>query len=169
MCDGARRARRCTAVGEGGEAVPSLRPHRCAVTYGVEPLGDHNLGDFTCGKEELDESLLRHADTATGQGTRTYVLGDDAAKYYEHHDFVALPGSDRRLVMKFSTAAKALPARDGRDEQRVPPLRHTVSLVMNLSASVPTWAPTRSRTGRPERSGHGCPEGGEDVAREPVV
>jgi GNAT superfamily N-acetyltransferase len=161
------------------------------VTYRVEPLDDHALESFQCGVNELDEWLIDHARTATGQGTRTYVLVDenasvvgyfaitphlvrqegaptriargapreipaillaklavdrseqgsglgsellvsaivtivDAARraggrlivvdaindkarsFYEHHDFQPLPGNDRRLVMKISTAAKAL-------------------------------------------------------------
>jgi GNAT superfamily N-acetyltransferase len=42
----------------------------------VEPLADHDLDRFRCGNDELDEWLRRHARTATGQGTRTYVLID---------------------------------------------------------------------------------------------
>ena len=159
--------------------------------YRVEPLGEQDLGEFSCGNEELDEWLRRHAGTAYGQGTRTYVLVDadglvggyfavaphlllredapprlargapreipaillaklaldtsiqgqglgsellvhaleavvvaarraggrvvlvdaidgHAKEFYEHHDFEALPGHTRRLVMKLSTAAKAL-------------------------------------------------------------
>lgn len=161
------------------------------MTYRVEPLGDHDLSEFDSGNSELDEWLRRHASTATGQGTRTYVLvdgesavvgyfavaphllvrddapprlargapqqipaillaklalhssiqgrglgaellvyaldtivtaarraggrvvlvdaiDDDARAFYEHHDFQSLPGQPRRLVMKLSTAAKAL-------------------------------------------------------------
>lgn len=44
--------------------------------YRVEPLGEQDLGEFSCGNEELDEWLRRHAGTASGQGTRTYVLVD---------------------------------------------------------------------------------------------
>lgn len=161
------------------------------MSYRVEPLGDHDLSEFACGNAELDEWLRRHARTATGQGTRTYVLvddegsvvgyfavaphllvrddapprlargapqqipaillaklaldtsaqgrglgaellihaldtiiiaarraggrvvlvdavDDDARAFYEHHDFQPLPGQHGRLVMKLSTAAKAL-------------------------------------------------------------
>ena len=161
------------------------------MTYRVEPLAGHDVEPFSCGNDALDEWLHRHARTATGQGTRTYVLVDtdgavvgyfaltphylnrdeapprlargaprqipaillaklavdrsiqgqglgaellvraldtivDAARraggrvvvvdaiddtakaFYEHHDFQALPGHDRRLVMKLSTAAHAL-------------------------------------------------------------
>lgn len=157
----------------------------------VEALAEHDLSGFSCGKDELDDWLRRHARTATGQGTRTYVVVDedgrvvgyfalaphllsrddapprlthgaprqipaillaklaldstlqgqelgaellvhalgttlDAARraggrvvlvdaiddgaraFYEHHDFSPIPGRPRRLVMKLSTAAKAL-------------------------------------------------------------
>lgn len=161
------------------------------MTFRVEPLDEHALEGFRCGIDELDEWLIHHARTATGQGTRTYVLVDDggsvvgyfaitphlvrreeaptriargapreipaillaklavgreqqgsglgsellvsaittiveaarraggrlivvdaindkARSFYEHHDFEAVPGNDHRLVMKLSTAAKAL-------------------------------------------------------------
>lgn len=161
------------------------------MTYRVELLAEHDLTAFGCGNEELDDWLRRHARTATGQGTRTYVLLDanesvvgyfalaphyvardaaprtlargapqqipaillaklaletsiqgqglgtellvralgtiidaarraggrvvlvdavdgDAHAFYEHHDFQPLPGHDQRLLMKLSTAAKAL-------------------------------------------------------------
>jgi hypothetical protein len=45
------------------------------VTYRVEPLGeDHDLVEFRCGNADLDGWLRDHARTATGQGTRTYVV-----------------------------------------------------------------------------------------------
>ena len=161
------------------------------MTHQVEPLGDHPLTGFASGNAQLDEWLQRHARTATGHGTRTYVvvnvdhlvvgyfalaphllsraqapkrlsrgapeqipaillaklaldssvhnqgLGaellvaaldvivvagrrvggrlvvvdaiDDAARsFYQHHDFQPLPGQPHRLVMKLSTAARAL-------------------------------------------------------------
>lgn len=46
------------------------------MTLLIEPLGNHSLADFACGNEELDEWLRSHAHTATGHGTRTYVLLD---------------------------------------------------------------------------------------------
>jgi len=162
------------------------------VTLRVEPLDKgHDLSTFTCGNAELDEWLRAHALTATGHGTRTYVVVDDdnevvayfaiaphildredapkriargaprqipaillaklalstdvqgqglgsellvralhtivdaarsaggklvvvdaiddeAAAFYRHHDFVPVPQRPDRLVMKMSTAAKAL-------------------------------------------------------------
>jgi predicted N-acetyltransferase YhbS len=45
------------------------------VTYRVEQLNEnHNLANFRCGNNGLDDWLHDHARTATGQGTRTYVL-----------------------------------------------------------------------------------------------
>jgi GNAT superfamily N-acetyltransferase len=49
------------------------------VTYHVEPLDDHDLTAFDCGNAQLDEWLREHARTATGQGTRTYLLVDAAS------------------------------------------------------------------------------------------
>lgn len=162
------------------------------MTYLAEPLGEHHdLTSFDSGNGELDEWLRLHAATATGQGTRTYVVVDEsgsvvgyfaiaphiidrgelskaqgrgaprqipavllaklaldrrvqgrrlgsellvvslrtitdaarrvggrfvvvdaidesAAKFYEHHEFVAVPGPRRRLIRKLSTIARAL-------------------------------------------------------------
>jgi hypothetical protein len=36
------------------------------------------------------------------------AIDDDARAFYEHHDFQPIPDQPRRLVMKLSTAAKAL-------------------------------------------------------------
>lgn len=46
------------------------------MTFFIEPLGEHSLENFTSGNEELDEWLANYAHTATGHGTRTYVLVD---------------------------------------------------------------------------------------------
>lgn len=48
------------------------------MTFRLEPLADHHdLTEFNCGNPELDDWLRHHARTATGQGTRTYLLVDD--------------------------------------------------------------------------------------------
>jgi GNAT superfamily N-acetyltransferase len=48
------------------------------LSYSVEPLSDgHDLSSFRCGRQALDEWLALRARTATGQGTRTYVLLDE--------------------------------------------------------------------------------------------
>lgn len=46
----------------------------------VEPLGNHQLEGFACGVDELDDWLIRHARTATGHGTRTYLLVDESGR-----------------------------------------------------------------------------------------
>lgn len=49
------------------------------MTYRVEPLDeDHDPVGFRCGSTELDDWLRDHARTATGQGTRTYVVLDES-------------------------------------------------------------------------------------------
>jgi GNAT superfamily N-acetyltransferase len=50
------------------------------VTSRVEPLTDHDVSEFSCGDGDLDDWLRRHAHTARGQGTRTYVVVDDAGE-----------------------------------------------------------------------------------------
>jgi GNAT superfamily N-acetyltransferase len=50
------------------------------VSYRVEPLDDgHALNGFACGRDDLDEWLLRHARNATRQGTRTYLLIEETS------------------------------------------------------------------------------------------
>lgn len=163
------------------------------MTYRLEPLQrEHDLGPFDCGNADLTEWLQRHAHHAASQGTRTFVLVDEAtgvvagyfaiaphlvereemprgigrgaprqvpaillaklaldrsnhghglgsellvrvlrtivesarvaggklvvvdaiddaaARFYEHHDFEAVPGGASRLVKKLSTVADAL-------------------------------------------------------------
>jgi predicted N-acetyltransferase YhbS len=47
------------------------------VTFRLEALADHHdLSELRCGNRELDDWLHQHARTATGQGTRTYILVD---------------------------------------------------------------------------------------------
>ena len=49
------------------------------MSYRVEPLADaHALDPFACGRTILDTWLSQHARSATRQGTRTYLLIDDA-------------------------------------------------------------------------------------------
>lgn len=77
----------------------------------AEPLADHDFPEFACGNAELDDWLRRHARMATGQGTRTYVLVDEDGRVVGYFALAPhLLARDRRLVMKLSTAAKALGA-----------------------------------------------------------
>jgi GNAT superfamily N-acetyltransferase len=48
------------------------------VSHHIEPLaGSHDLDAFTCGHPSLDTWLREHAQHATRQGTRTYLLIED--------------------------------------------------------------------------------------------
>lgn len=50
------------------------------MSFRVEPLSaGHHLDDFACGRRELDEWLKLHARGAAGQGTRAYLLIDEAS------------------------------------------------------------------------------------------
>lgn len=44
------------------------------MNFSVERLGDHDPTGFNSGNADLDAWLHRHARSATGHGTRTYVL-----------------------------------------------------------------------------------------------
>jgi GNAT superfamily N-acetyltransferase len=49
------------------------------VSYRVEPLAaGHDLHAVDCGHDALNRWLRQHAGRATGQGTRTYLLVDEA-------------------------------------------------------------------------------------------
>ena len=49
------------------------------MSYHVEPLtSEHNLQAFDCRHDALNSWLLQHAGHATGQGTRTYLLVEQA-------------------------------------------------------------------------------------------
>jgi GNAT superfamily N-acetyltransferase len=49
------------------------------VSYRVEPLAaGHDLDAFDCEHDALSDWLRQHARNATGQGTRTYLLVEDA-------------------------------------------------------------------------------------------
>jgi hypothetical protein len=51
------------------------------VSYRVEPLGaGHDLNAFDCGHDALTEWLRQHARNATGKGTRTYLLIEEAGR-----------------------------------------------------------------------------------------
>jgi GNAT superfamily N-acetyltransferase len=51
------------------------------VSHRIEPLTDgHDLDTFSCGRPALDTWLREHADRATRQGVRTYLLIDDETR-----------------------------------------------------------------------------------------
>jgi GNAT superfamily N-acetyltransferase len=63
------------------------------------------------GSELLVSAIATIVEAARRAGGPLIVvdaISDQARRFYEHHDFQPLPGNDRRLVMKLSTAAKAI-------------------------------------------------------------
>jgi GNAT superfamily N-acetyltransferase len=54
------------------------------------------------------ELIVTAAQRAGGRVVVVDAIDDEARTFYEHHDFRVLPGSTHRLVMKLSSAAKAL-------------------------------------------------------------
>jgi GNAT superfamily N-acetyltransferase len=52
--------------------------------------------------------IVAAARRAGGRVVVVDAIDDEARTFYEHHDFQVVPGSTHRLVMRLSTAAKAL-------------------------------------------------------------
>lgn len=72
---------------------------------------DESLQGSGLGSELLVAALETIVDAARRAGGRLIVvdaISDEARRFYEHHNFQRLAGNDRRLIMKLSTAAKAL-------------------------------------------------------------
>jgi GNAT superfamily N-acetyltransferase len=72
---------------------------------------DRSLHGQGIGAELLVAALTTIIDAARRAGGRVVVvdaIDDNARRFYEHHDFGVIPGKEHRLVMKLSTAAKAL-------------------------------------------------------------
>jgi GNAT superfamily N-acetyltransferase len=62
------------------------------------------------GRVLLVKALERIVDAAKHAGGKLIVvdaIDDDAAAFYEHHDFERVPDNPHRLFMKISTAARA--------------------------------------------------------------
>lgn len=92
------------SVGRGAPAqIPAILLAKLALDRSVQGLG--------LGSELLEVALRTILDAARQAGGRVVVVDaiDDAARdFYEYHDFQRLPGNDRRLLLKLSSAAKAL-------------------------------------------------------------
>ena len=72
---------------------------------------DTSLHRQGIGRELLIRALSTVVAAAIVAGGKVVVVDavdDAAAAFYEAHDFAAVPGNPRRLVMKLSTVAKAL-------------------------------------------------------------
>lgn len=73
-------------------------------------LGEHLHGQGL-GAELLVRALATIVDAARVAGGKLIVvdaIDEEAAAFYRHHDFQPLPNRADRLVMKLSTAARAL-------------------------------------------------------------
>lgn len=54
------------------------------------------------------DTIVTSAHAAGGKLVVVDAVDRDAARFYEHHDFLPVPGNPHRLVLKLSTAADAL-------------------------------------------------------------
>lgn len=85
------------------EQIPAILLAKLALDSSVHGQG--------LGSELLVFALDVVVDAARRAGGRVVLvdaIDDEASAFYEHHDFEPLPGRSRRLVMKLSSAAKAL-------------------------------------------------------------
>ncbi len=72
---------------------------------------DQRIHGRGLGRELLVRALELIVESAKKAGGKVVVvdaIDDEAAAFYEHHDFERVPGDAQRLVMKISTAARAL-------------------------------------------------------------
>jgi predicted N-acetyltransferase YhbS len=72
---------------------------------------DTRLHGQDLGSELLLRALSTVVDAARAAGGKVVVVDavdDEAAAFYERHDFLPVPANPRRLVMKLSSVAKAL-------------------------------------------------------------
>lgn len=91
-------------IGRGApRQIPAILLAKLALDQSVQGQG--------LGSELLVFALRTIVEAARRAGGRLVIVDaiDDAARrFYEHHDFRSVPGEHRRLVLKLSTAAKAL-------------------------------------------------------------
>ena len=93
--------------GEIGRGAPRQIP---AILLAKLAL-DQRLQGQGLGGELLIRALALIVESSRKAGGKVVVVDavdDEAAAFYERHDFKRLPGNPHRLVMKLSTAAKAL-------------------------------------------------------------
>lgn len=91
-------------IGRGAPAqIPVILLAKFALDIQVQGQG--------LGSDLLVEALAMIVEASRIAGGKLIVVDavDESARaFYEHHDFEAVPGDESRLVMKLSTAAKAL-------------------------------------------------------------
>ena len=93
-----------TRVGRGApQRIPAILLAKLALDHTHQGQG---IGADLLIRAML--TLLAAARTAGGKLVIVDAIDDDAARFYEHHNFMPLPGKPHRLVQKLSTIAKAL-------------------------------------------------------------
>lgn len=98
------------------DAPPRLArgaPHQIPAVLLAKLALDSTMHGSGLGRDLLVHALATILDAARRAGGRVVLvdaIDDEARAFYERHDFEALPGQPRRLVLKLSTVAKALGA-----------------------------------------------------------
>ncbi|MBK6857643.1 MAG: GNAT family N-acetyltransferase [Microthrixaceae bacterium] len=98
------------------DAPPRLArgaPHQIPAILLAKLALDSTMHGSGLGRDLLVHALATILDAARRAGGRVVLvdaIDDEARAFYERHDFEALPGQPRRLVLKLSTVAKALGA-----------------------------------------------------------
>ena len=91
-------------LGRGAPArIPAILLAKFAIDSSMQGQG--------LGSDLLIEALLITLEAARRAGGRVVVvdaIDEEAAAFYLHHDFDPLPGNPHRLLLRLSTAAKAL-------------------------------------------------------------
>lgn len=98
-----RRAEVSRNMSGGVTVVPAYLLARLAL--------DRSLHGQGLGSELMVDALdriVQASATAAGRLIVVDAIDDSAVSFYAHHDFQAVSGNPRRLVMKIATARKAL-------------------------------------------------------------
>jgi GNAT superfamily N-acetyltransferase len=96
------------------DAPPRLArgaPHQIPAILLAKLALDSTMHGSGLGRDLLVHALATILDAARRAGGRVVLVDafdDEARAFYERHDFEALTGQPRRLVLKLSTVAKAL-------------------------------------------------------------
>jgi len=90
-----------------GRGAPSRIPAILLAKFAI----DSSMQGQRLGSDILIQALLVILEAAHRAGGRVVVvdaIDENAAAFYRHHDFESMPGNRHRLILRLSTAAKAL-------------------------------------------------------------
>ena len=93
-----------------GRGAPTRIPAILLAKFAI----DSSMQGEGLGAELLIRALLIILEAARRAGGRVVVvdaIDEEAAAFYRHHDFEPMPGNPHRLLLRLSTAAKALGVR----------------------------------------------------------